>query len=113
MISLSSLLSPSARYLCCLPPVRDSTSCQPHRAGVVVQLGLSPVTMGAPGPFPSLRRGSTSSQAALHTPRLVVDVLPGVQPGLGRPVDFECFNLERITRWVKSAYLVVMTMALA
>ena len=47
--------------------------------------------MGAPGPFPSLR-----GDPHLHTTRLVVDVLPGVDPGLGRPVHFECFDLKRV-----------------
>ena len=97
MISLllSPLLSSTGRYLY-LPPVRDRTGCQSHRAARLLQLGLASVTMGAPGAFPSLRRApsSSSSQPTLHTPRLVVDVLPGVQAGLGSPVDFECFNLE-------------------
>ena len=84
MISLSSLLSPAACNLC-WSPVLDSTGCQPHQTAAVL---LHPVAMGAARPRPTLRGHRT-----IH--RLVVDVLPGVDPGLGRPVDFECFNLTK------------------
>ena len=66
----------------------DSAGCQSEAAAVL----LSSVSMGAAGPRPL--RPPLRGHGGLHTPRLVVEVLPGVDPRLRIPVDFECLDLR-------------------
>ena len=66
----------------------DSAGSQSEAAAVL----LSSVSMGAAGPRPL--RPPLRGHGGLHTPRLVVEVLPGVDPRLRGPVDFICLNLK-------------------